>query len=104
MKLEGEEGSALACAEGGAEDPFRVASGYHRIALDLMNSLCGEQSKYIIVNTQNCGSVPELEASDIVEVSCRIVADTITPEPCGALPEAVRGVSLSGQGLRAGRD
>ena len=60
-----------------------------------MNALCGKQSKRIVVNTQNLGSIPEMEASDIVEVSCRIVADTITPEPCGALPEAVRGLVLA---------
>jgi 6-phospho-beta-glucosidase len=95
MKLEGDGGSALACAEGGAEDPFRVASGYHRIAIDVMNALCGEQPKRIVVNTQNLGSIPEMEASDIVEVSCRIVANTITPEPCGNLPEAVRGLVLA---------
>ncbi|RSL19256.1 6-phospho-beta-glucosidase [Edaphobacter aggregans] len=95
MKLEGDGGSALACAEDWAEDPFRVASGYHRIALDVMNALCGKQSKRIVVNTQNLGSIPEMEATDIVEVSCRIVADTITPEPCGALPEAVRGLVLA---------
>jgi 6-phospho-beta-glucosidase len=95
MKLEGDGGSALACAEDWAEDPFRVASGYHRIAIDVMNALCGKQSKRIVVNTQNLGSIPEMEATDIVEVSCRIVADTITPEPCGALPEAVRGLVLA---------
>ena len=92
MKLEGDGGSALACVEDSAEDPFRVASGYHRIAIDVMNALCGEQPKRIVVNTQNLNSIPEMEASDIVEVSCRIVEDTITPEPCGALPEAVRGL------------
>jgi len=95
MKLEGDGGSALACAEDSAEDPFRAASGYHRIAIDVMNALCGEEPKHIVVNIQNLGSIPELEASDIVEVSCRIVGDTITPEPCGALPEAVRGLVLA---------
>ena len=33
MKLEGEGGSALHVAETVHEDPFRAASGYHRIAL-----------------------------------------------------------------------
>jgi 6-phospho-beta-glucosidase len=57
--------------------------------------LSGDQSKRIIVNTQNQGSIAEVENNDIVEVSCQIGADTITPEPCGRLPEAVRGLILS---------
>jgi 6-phospho-beta-glucosidase len=36
-----------------------------------------------------------VEIEDIVEVSCQIIADTITPEPCGKLPEAVRGLVLA---------
>jgi 6-phospho-beta-glucosidase len=95
MKLEGDGGSAFASTQGSAADPFRVASGYHRIAIDVMNALCGEQPKRIVVNTQNSGSIAELGASDIVEVPCRIVADAITPEPCGTLPEAVRGLVLA---------
>jgi 6-phospho-beta-glucosidase len=95
MKLEGDGGSALNSGEGSHEDPFRVASGYHRIALDVMSALSGDQSKRIIVNTQNQGSIAEVENNDIVEVSCQIGADTITPEPCGRLPEAVRGLILS---------
>jgi 6-phospho-beta-glucosidase len=95
MKLEGDGGSALDSSEVTHEDPFRVASGYHRIALDVMNALCGDELKSIIVNTQNRGSIAEVEADDIVEVSCAIGADTITPEPCGTLPEAVRGLVLA---------
>jgi 6-phospho-beta-glucosidase len=94
MKLEGDGGSALN-SSASHEDPFRAASGYHRIALDVMNALCGDRSKRIIVNTQNHGSIAEVDNDDIVEVSCQIGADTITPEPCGTLPEAVRGLVLA---------
>jgi 6-phospho-beta-glucosidase len=95
MKLEGDGGSALNSMDDKHEDPFRVASGYHRIALDVMNALCSDKPERIIVNTQNHGSIPEIEDDDIVEVSCQIGADTITPEPCGTLPEAVRGLVLA---------
>jgi 6-phospho-beta-glucosidase len=95
MKLEGDGGTALDSVENSHEDPFRAASGYHRIALDVMNALCGDQSKRIIVNTQNRGSIAEVENDDIVEVSCQIGSDTITPEQCGTLPEAVRGLVLA---------
>jgi 6-phospho-beta-glucosidase len=95
MKLEGEGGSALHAAETVREDPFRAASGYHRIALEVMTALCGSKPARIVVNTPNLGSIAEIEAGDIVEVPCQISEDTITPEPCGALPEAVRGLVLA---------
>lgn len=95
MKLEGDGGSALNSTEDSHEDPFRVASGYHRIALDVMSALCGDKAKRIVVNTQNQGSIAEVEANDIVEVACQISADTIMPEPCGQLPEVVRGLVLA---------
>lgn len=95
MKLEGKGDSAFNASEPSGEDPFRAASGYHRIALDVMNALCGAKPGRIVVNTQNLGSIAEVEADDIVEVSCQIGEDSITPEPCGALPEAVRGLVLA---------
>jgi 6-phospho-beta-glucosidase len=95
MKLEGEGGSALAGNDMCSEDPFRVASGYHRIAIDVMSALCSELPKRIIVNTQNRGSLTDVDGRDVVEVPCRIGSGTITPEPCGSLPEAVRGLVLA---------
>ncbi|MGH9596817.1 MAG: hypothetical protein ACRD3K_08485 [Edaphobacter sp.] len=95
MKLEGDGGSALLVTGDSHDDPFHAASGYHRIALDVMSALCSDNPKRIIVNTQNRGSIAEIESDDIVEVSCQIGADAITPEPCGALPEAVRGLVLA---------
>jgi 6-phospho-beta-glucosidase len=93
MKLEG--GSAFRAPEPRREDPFRAASGYHRIALDVMSALCGSKPKRIVVNTRNRGSIAEIEADDTVEVPCQIGDGIITPEPCGVLPEAVRGLVLA---------
>ena len=95
MKLEGEGGSALQDSEAVYRDPFRAASGYHRIALAVMTALCGSEPMRIIVNTANAGSIPELDANDIVEVPCGISEAGITPEPCGSLPEAVRGMVIA---------
>ena len=95
MKLEAEGGSALHDVGTVHQDPFRSASGYHRIALAVMTALCGSEPARIVVNTQNRGCIPELASSDIVEVPCQISEDTITPEPCGSLPEAVRGLVLA---------
>ena len=93
MKLEGEGDTTPTAPE--HLDPFRAATGYHRIALDVMTALCGNKPRRIIVNTQNAGSIAEIDAGDIVEVPCLIGQDAITPEPCGPLPEAVRGLVLA---------
>jgi 6-phospho-beta-glucosidase len=95
MKLEGDGRSALGGDEVAQEDPFRAASGYHRIALDVMTALTGARPNRIIVNTQNDGCIAEVEPQDIVEVSCQISENSIVPEPGGTMPEAVRGLVLA---------
>jgi len=95
MKLEGSGGTALGAATASEEDPFRAASGYHRIALDVMNALTGAKPGRIVVNTTNAGAIDEVESKDIVEVSSMISEDNIVPEACGTLPEAVRGLVLA---------
>jgi 6-phospho-beta-glucosidase len=95
MKLEGNAGSALTLAADQEEDPFRAASGYHRIAIDVMRGLCGTDPVRIIVNTTNRGAIEEIDFEDTVEVPCTICEGVITPERCGALPEAVRGLVIA---------
>lgn len=94
MALEGKGGSAFTDVQA-QENPFRAASGYHRIALDVMKALCGDITQRVIVNTNNRGSICEINASDIVEVPSAIRQNTITPEPCGSLPSEVRGLVLA---------
>ena len=91
MKLEASGGSAFA-NESYDGEPFRAASGYHRIALDVMLALTGARPGRIVVNTRNRGSLPSLPAEDIVETACRIDTDSITPEPIEPLPDAVAGL------------
>jgi 6-phospho-beta-glucosidase len=79
----------------GNEDPFRAATGYHRIALDVMNALRGEVGRNLIVNVRNSGAIEGLEQNDVVEVPCRIGAGAITPERCGVLPAEARGLVLA---------
>jgi 6-phospho-beta-glucosidase len=95
MALEGAGGTALGSVPEEGDDPFRAASGYHRIALDVMKALCGEKDQRVIVNTRNAGAIEGIDASDIVEVPCRIARNTIVPEPCGSLPAEVRGLVLA---------
>jgi len=91
MKLEGEGQSAFE-QEITPDDPFRSATGYHRIAMDVMNALCDDKANRIIVNVRNNGIIPEIDPIDVIETSSRIYNDTIEPLSVGPLPEAVRGL------------
>jgi 6-phospho-beta-glucosidase len=95
MLLESTSESAPSSGTGQDEDPFRAASGYHRIALDVMKALRGKTKQRVIVNVRSQGSIAEIDPNDVVEVPCGIGDGTITPEPCGALPAAVRGLVLA---------
>jgi 6-phospho-beta-glucosidase len=77
------------------EDPFRAATGYHRIALDVMTALRGDSPRRLIVNTRNHGAIRGLHGEDIVEVPCTISRNSIVPEACGELPAEVRGLVLA---------
>jgi 6-phospho-beta-glucosidase len=78
-----------------AEDPFRAASGYHRIALAVMRALRSKSAERVIVNVRNQGSIAEIGGDDVVEVPCSIGNNTIIPEACGTLPASVRGLVLA---------
>jgi 6-phospho-beta-glucosidase len=94
MKLEAAGGTALDEVPYDGE-PFRVASGYHRIALDVMTALTGSRPADIVVNTRNAGAVPDLPADDVVETTCRISNNLVTPLPIDPLPDAVLGLVQS---------
>lgn len=91
MKLEAEAGSAFQVAAQ-QPDPFETATGYHRIAVEVMEALVSPQGRDIVVNVPNRSTIADLESDDAVEVLCRVSTDGVTPYPCGALPEAVRGL------------
>jgi 6-phospho-beta-glucosidase len=95
MVLESTRENGLIKNTSQGEDPFRAANGYHRIALDVMKALRGEEEQRVIVNVRNNGAIEGIDDDDVVEVPCRISRDTITPEQCGSLPAAVRGLVLA---------
>lgn len=92
MKLEAEAGSAFHPESTFDIDPFRVASGYHRIAIDVMSALTGARPATIVVNTRNRGALPDLPDSDIIETSSLIDRDGITPRPIARLPDPAIGL------------
>jgi 6-phospho-beta-glucosidase len=95
MQLEASAGSAFEAASAFKEDPFRTATGYHRIALEVIEALCQTEPKRVVVNVANRGAIDDLPDNDIVEAPCSISNRGIIPESRGRLPEAVRGLVLS---------
>jgi 6-phospho-beta-glucosidase len=73
-------------------DPFETATGYHRIALDVMTALVSAGPREVVVNVPNRTAIDDLEPNDIVEVPCEIDRDGARPLPAGRLPESVRGL------------
>ena len=95
MKLEASGGSAFAEQPSPEQDPFRAATGYHRIAIQVMRALAGCEPQRIVVNVRNRGAIADIADDDVVEVPCSVNGNLIRPEACGSLPEAVRGLVLA---------
>ena len=95
MKLEADRGSAFDEEHCLDQDPFRSATGYHRIALNVMKALSGLEPQRIIVNIPNRGAITDIADADIEEVPSTLCRNSIQPEACGRLPEAVRGLVLA---------
>jgi 6-phospho-beta-glucosidase len=92
--LEAEAGSAFG-QKREEIDPFEIATGYHRIAIEVMTGLLSEEPKQVVVNVCNRGSIEDLDDEDVVEVPCRISRSGVTPISTGRLPESVRGLVLA---------
>lgn len=95
MRLEAHAESALngRCHED--DDPFEAATGYHRIALEVMTALLSESPARVVVNVVNRGTINELADDDVVEVPCLIDQEGPQPLNVGSLPEAVGGLVLA---------
>jgi 6-phospho-beta-glucosidase len=94
MKIEGQAGSAFNAAVN-EPDPFTLATGYHRIALDLMTGLLSDKARTIVLNVRNASAVDDLASDDIVEVPCDVDRNGPRPHRTGPLPESVRGLTLA---------
>lgn len=94
LRLEAEAGSAFHSATL-EPDPFEIATGYHRIAVDVMSGLVSQEPRTVVVNVRSSGSMEDLAPEDVIEVPCRISAEGVKPLSVGRLPESVRGLVLS---------
>jgi 6-phospho-beta-glucosidase len=95
MQLETSAGSAFDASHSLTGDPFRVSTGYHRIALDVMKALMSSEPQRLVINVRNHGAISDVEYEDVVEAPCAVSSSGIIPENCGALPEEVRGLVLA---------
>jgi len=91
LKLEAEAGSATSIVEQ-HYDPFETATGYHRIALDVMLALASDTPRNIVLNVLNNWTISELENADVVEVPCDVDRQGARPRRIGALPRSVQGL------------
>ena len=91
LKLEAVAESAKSHGGEGA-DPFAAATGYHRIAVDVMTALMGDQAKKIVVNVRNGDTIPDLPEDAVVEAPCKIDRRGAHSLPAGPLPATVRGL------------
>lgn len=94
FKLEAESGTAFAI-EGEQPDPFASATGYHRIAVDVLRGLFANSPANVVVNVPNHGAIDDLSDEDVVEVSCSVTSTGAAPKRIGRLPDSVRGLVLS---------
>ena len=94
MKLEGEGRSAFE-EHTPVVDPFRSATGYHRIALDVMRALSSTEERRVIVNVANGKTLADIAPDDIIETACAIGKGLIRPLASEPMPETVRGLVLA---------
>ena len=94
MRLEAQAGSAFVENVDG-QDPFETATGYHRIALDLMQGLLSKEPREVVLNVLNGNTIADLRWDDVVEVPCKVDRNGARPKPVGALPDSVRGLVQS---------
>jgi 6-phospho-beta-glucosidase len=92
MRLEASGGSAFDAEATFDIDPFRVASGYHVIAMDVIRALSSETPTRLIVNTRNRGALADLADDDVIETTCAVSRAGVVPEPLGELPDEARGL------------
>lgn len=92
LKLEAEAGSALHEDAALDEDPFDAATGYHRIALEVMTALVSDRQARIVLNVSNHGAITDLEDDDVVEAPCLIDRHGPQAVAAGQLPASVRGL------------
>jgi 6-phospho-beta-glucosidase len=78
--------------------PASDGEGYAGVALGIVEALETNEPLYTALNVPNEGAIEGMDATDVVEVSCRIDRQGVRPLPIGAMPpsqaELVHNVKL----------
>jgi 6-phospho-beta-glucosidase len=94
MRLEGNAESAFA-QEAPDWNPFEGATGYHRIAIEVMKALTGIEPRRIVVNVRNVDAMSDLEAEDVIEAPSLVDRSGAKSAPIGRAPDPVRGLIVA---------
>ncbi len=94
LKLEASGGSAFDPPAARA-DPFRSATGYHRMALEVIGALRWETPRGVVANVLNQSALDDFADDDVIETICDISSAGVRPRRFGRLPEPVRGLALA---------
>jgi 6-phospho-beta-glucosidase len=66
--------------------------GYAGVALDLIESLCGESPRVMILIVTNLGAITGMEDKDVVEIPAYVGRDLIRPIIVGKIPDHCLGL------------
>ena len=91
MTLEGQGESAFS-APAEDYDPFETATGYHRIAIEVMRAAASDRPAACVVNAPSRGAVEDLAAEDVVETEFLVDRSGVRPARRSRLPNAVGGL------------
>jgi 6-phospho-beta-glucosidase len=69
--------------------PWAAVTGYDRIAVDVIRAVHDRSNAILPLNVPNCGSIPVLDDSDVVEVPCVVNGNGAHPLAVGPVPESV---------------
>jgi len=70
----------------GSSDDKSIDNGYAELALNLLEALEGNKRTSLILNIQNDGAIPEMQSTDIVEISTQIIDGGLIPEKMQNIP------------------
>lgn len=74
--------------------PWAELTGYDRIAYDVMHAIVHDTHAVIPLNVPNRGNIPDLEATDEIEVPCVVGSNGPRALHAGALPAQVRELTV----------
>lgn len=77
------------CEQVGAITDYREIdnNGYAGVALNILSALRGGEGRRMVLSVPNCGVIAGLKDTDIIETSCMVNQNGITPVRMGVMPE-----------------